>query len=325
MTIGPIVVASCLWLATPSLGLDLEQYTELVDCYRQGFFLDSARALSEQPPEKLREAAHKFRTSPRSDVELQAAALLHMEVIRWFGTEEFVHFDMARLHIESMTDEERRASFEKKSRLALGYVHYYRLRFAKAEAFFRGGLERRPGDWDLRYALGTLREAMVLTTSDPGNLEAAELEYRGLLEERPEEAGLHIRLGQVLWRRGLVAESLAEVEAHLPKLPEVEAPARLVAHLVLGEIHESRGETEESLAHFRSAYAVDPDCQAASAALGLALVTAGQGSQALAVTTGFLESGGHDSITDDTWWQYIMGRAVEHNELFYELQQEVRP
>lgn len=325
MTIGPIVVASCLWLAIPSLGLDLEQYTELVDCYRQGFFLDSARALSERPPEKLREAAHKFRTSSRSDVELQAAALLHIEVIRWFGLENLVHFDIAGLHIESMTDDERRASFEKKSRLALGYLHFYRLRYAEAEAFFRGGVERTPRDWDFRYAMGTLQEAMVLTTSDRGSLEAAELEYWWLLEERPEEAGLHIRLGQVLWRRGLVAESLAEVEAHLLKLPEVEAPARLVAHLVLGEIYESRGDTEESLAHFRSAYAVDPDCQAASAALGLALVTAGQGSEAIAVTAGFLESGGHASITDDTWWQYILSRAVEHNQLFYELQQEVRP
>ncbi len=325
MTIGQIVVASCLWLATPSLGFDLEQYTELVECYRQGLFLDSARALLEQPPENLREAAHEFRTSPRSDVELQAAALLHFEVIRWFGMERLVHFEMAGLHIESMTDHQRRASFEKKSRLALGYLHYYRLRFAKAEAFFRGGVERTPTDWDFRYALGTLQEAVVLTTSDRGDLEATESEYRWLLEERPEDAGLHIRLGQVLWRRGLVAESLAEVEAHLPKLPDVEAPARLVAHLVLGEIHESRGETEESLAHFRSAYAVDPDCQAASAALGLALVTAGQGSEALAVTAGFLESGGHASITDDTWWQYILSRAVEHDELFYELQQEVRP
>jgi hypothetical protein len=121
-----------------------------------------------------------------------------------------------------------------------------------------------------------------------------------------------------------VEESLAEIMGHLPKLSDTEAPARLAAHLVLGEIHGSRGETEQALAHFRSAYAMDPECQAASAALGLALATAGQASQALAVTKDFLESGGHDSFTDDPWWQYILGLAIEHRKLFSELQQELR-
>jgi tetratricopeptide (TPR) repeat protein len=311
-------------LATPSLDFDLERYTELVECYRQGEFLESARALSEQPLEEIRELASEFRTSSPFDVDLQAAALLHIEVIRWFKREELAQFEIAALHIESMTDDQRRAAFEKQSRLALGYWFYSRLRLAEAEALFRGSVEPTARDWDFGYALGTLQEARFLTTHDQDSLGAAELEYRGLLEERPDDAELHIRLGEVLWRLGRVAESQAEVEAYLPKLSNEERSARLVAHLVLGEIHESREQTEEALAHFRSAHAVDPDCQAASAALGLALVTAGRDAEALAVTTGLLESGGHDSITDDTWWQYILGRAVEHNKLFSELQQEIR-
>jgi tetratricopeptide (TPR) repeat protein len=323
MMVAPMVVASCLSLASSFLDFDLESYTELVECYRQGEFLQSARALSERPPEKVREFASEFRTAARSDLDLQTAALLHIEVIRWFGTEEPTHFEIAGLHIASMTDDERRAEFEKKLRLALGYFYYFHLRFADAVAVFEGPLPP-PRDWELRYALATLQEAMILTSSGNGSLQAAEMEYRWLLGERPEQAELHIRLGQVLWRLGRVEESLAEIIGHLPKLSEAEAPERLAADLVLGEIQGSRGETEQALAHFRSAYAVDPDCQAASAALGLALAAAGQDAEALAITKRFLESGGHDAFTDDTWWQYILGRALEHRKLFSELQQELR-
>jgi len=321
---GPIVLASCLSLAPYFLEFDLERYTELVECYRQGEYLESARALSERPLEKIREFASEFRSSPRSDLDLQAAALLHTEVIRWFKQDELTHFELATLHVASMSDDEWRDLFAKNLRLALGYLYFSQLRLPEAEALFRSDEEPPPRDRDFGYALGTLQEAMVLTSSGGGSWEAAELEYRWMLEERPDHAELQVRLGHVLWRLGRVEESRAELEAHLPDVSEGQEPARLVGHLVLGEIYQSRGETEKSLAHFRSAHALDPDCQAASAALGLALATAGRDAEATAITAAFLDSGGHDSVTDDTWWQYILGPALGHSALFSELQKEVR-
>ena len=317
-------IAACLMLAAPASGveLDLKEYNELVERYRQGLRFSAARALSELPQESARSTAAEFRASAPPDLQLQAAALLHIEIARRFAKGRATHIELAIQHTQAMKDADRRTSFQKRWGLALGYFYYYVLRFSDGEAVLQAAFDLTPGDWELRYALATLREAFAFTRRDPSLFQAAESDYRAMLRERAEEPELHIRLGHVLWRRGRVSESLDELRRNVSA---VEGPTRLVAHLVLGEIYDGRDEMEEALLNFRAALAVDPDCQAASAALGMALHRAGERRDALTVTKRLLESKEGASVRDDGWWRYLLSRAVDYDKMFQELQEEVRP
>ncbi|HEY1785723.1 MAG TPA: tetratricopeptide repeat protein, partial [Pirellulales bacterium] len=127
-----------------------------------------------------------------------------------------------------------------------------------------------PTDFDALVALAKRHERA-------GQLAEAAAAYRQVLALRPDLAGAHYDLGNVLLRQGKLGEAAQRYEDALDLEPKF-----YPAHNELGCIFQVQGKLDEAVASFEQALAFKPDYAEARNNLGNALKTQGKFDQAAA-------------------------------------------
>ena len=153
------------------------------------------------------------------------------------------------------------------------------------------------------------------------DLEDAKRAYALALARDPRHAEAHIRYGRVLRLGGKKDKALASVERGLALGPPREIAA--VAHLILGEIAESRARLDDAVSSYRRAGEMDPHLQSARLALSHAFHRAGRRDESLKLLREALPTvGGTERV--DTWAGYQTGMALGYRQRMNALRAELR-
>ncbi len=111
-----------------------------------------------------------------------------------------------------------------------------------------------------------------------GNWDSAIAEYKKILDQEPQLAGIHYRVGRIFLSKspadanGAKAEFNAELKIN---------PDNASAEFMLGEIARQAGEWDDAIGHFSRASKLDEGFQEAYLALGMSLNSAGKFSDAI--------------------------------------------
>jgi tetratricopeptide (TPR) repeat protein len=128
-----------------------------------------------------------------------------------------------------------------------------------------------------------------------------------------------VRLGRALWRLGeadLARSALTEA------LQRARDPMLLyLAHLFLGQVHEDADRLGDAVAEYRAALESDPQAQSAAVALAHGLRLSGDQESSRQVLEHALSRAGRRSGRD-IYWDYIVGNAVQVDEVFAQLRRE---
>jgi tetratricopeptide (TPR) repeat protein len=114
-----------------------------------------------------------------------------------------------------------------------------------------------------------------------GKWDAAEKEYRGILEQNPEMPGIHFRLGRLLLSRPDPPATAVEDSKKYFEQELAIDPSNAGAEYVLGELARQSQNEDEAVLHFSRATKLDPKFAAAFLGLGISLVALKRYSDAL--------------------------------------------
>ncbi len=104
--------------------------------------------------------------------------------------------------------------------------------------------------------------------------------YRGILKDKPNEPGIHYRLGQVLISKAGDSGSLDEARAELQKELQID-PRSAPSHFVLGELDRRAAKYDDAARHFTRASEIDPEFAEAYLGLGMSLTAAAKFAEAV--------------------------------------------
>ncbi|MFQ5792753.1 MAG: hypothetical protein ACE5JI_19970 [Acidobacteriota bacterium] len=327
---------ACVLMAVPSYETafqdtrapSLDDYLALVADYRGGRFAGAARALSGWSAGAVQEVREELRSGPPTAIQLEAAAMLHTEVVLLGYPEKSLHLDTARAYLGQIEPEARRRSFQRRWFLALGYFFQRGLRLGDARVLFETGLDVLPEDLEMRLALGTVEETAGWMYRDESLVKRAEKHYRHALESQPGLPEAQVRLGRVLALRGRKKDALVSLESALEETDDL--TLRLIAHLVVGDLHRKDADFTRAVASYRAAEAIDPGCQSTAVALSHALHQAGDWSGSRRVLTRFFGRGEGSSRNrnaeggHDPWWAYVLGHSDRADSMVHEMREAVR-
>jgi tetratricopeptide (TPR) repeat protein len=159
-----------------------------------------------------------------------------------------------------------------------------------------------PNDPDVLYVTThaysdlSTRASMQLARRAPGSVQAHELnaealemqgkwddaavEYKTILEQNPQAAGIHFRIGRLILSRpetpGTPADARKEFEAELKSDPN-----NAGAEYVLGELSDQSQQWDEAIHHFARAVQLDANFAEAFLGLGSSNVSAGKFAEAI--------------------------------------------
>ncbi len=289
-----------------SIEIPLKQYAELMERYRNGQHLDTAAALARFPRDITRNARRYYLKDPLTESQILSAAMLHTDAALVPGSERGLHFLSASEYLRQL-EEPRRRSIEKQWSLALAYYFLNQQQYDFALPFLSTAARKYPDDQEILLALGTTCEAMGWIYGFEDMTFRAELAYRAILEKDAGHVEAHLRLGHILKMRGLIEESLLELNWTVDHTTDSELI--MVVNLLLGDIHRRRGNTETAVQCYQKAVEIDPDCQAAVTALSHSLLLAGNSVGSHQMVGQLLKRRGELRGETDGWWQYLTGHS----------------
>lgn len=298
------------------------EYSELVNQYQSGLFDSSADAMSRVSLASIPGAAKAYRMESRRDPDLEAAAILHTEVVVTKGIVERAHLRAARAYLEQIEDESHRRILERLHYLVVAYHFRRSPESFGAISILKDALSAFPRDVELRVAVGSVYESAGWLGSKE-YLEQAEGLFRGVVEEEPTHAEAHLRLGRVLQLKGEHEDAIRELKRSLECSDDLETD--FIAHMLLGGIYSDRGLLSQAVRAYQTALGIDPACQACTIALSYTLEQLGdpEGShQALDELLGRTLELSSDT---DRWRSYVRGDSERVEALLAEMRNQVRP
>jgi len=340
-------------LSTFKTALDVfgfERYRTMIQRYRDGDFqwtveelasvdIETIDYLSDQLPRFVDELKELFPEWSVSEVDLQAAVLLHTQVAimksneRELTTQE-AHWTAAR----SICGHIGNKSFRRLWLLALGYFHQNKLDEQSATVVLEMALREFPKDPEIFLALGTVHESLgdylgrrALVSRPVGSwttmssddqqqfkswrrfesdirkhMKLARAFYEKALDETPELVEAHLRLGRVLHYQGKDDEALRRFEWIHENAPE--SPHLGMAHLFAGRVHEQEDRIDEALEHYRAAVRAKEDWQLFYLALSHALRRSGNDTESRRVLEQALRLDIDPRNPQGGLWDYVCKR-----------------
>jgi tetratricopeptide (TPR) repeat protein len=285
-----------------------------------GGFVDSVRRLSKAPNEDIQQACDDYGQRWLTELEIEAAVLLHTEAAMLESTDFPFHMRSARRWMERL-DPSRRPWLERQWYLILTYHFMGSLEFLQARATLQAATKAFPRDVEFLLAFGTLNETWGWTSKDDDNLLSALAQYESILQLKPELEEAHLRRGRVM---SLLGRHVEAIDALQKVLSRTSDPAlSTIAHLTLGGIYKARGDRDESIRAYRAAINLSPGCQSAAIALAHALHFSGETDNSLKVLSEYMTLD-VVGLQEDPWFSYLMGNVSELSSLLQSLRLEVR-
>ena len=293
------------------------EYSDLVDSYQKGEFLEAAEALSRAPKESLERAARDYRRGSPGEQKLKAAALLHTEVAFLTRTDVLFHLESARDYLNRIEE-----SFLRENLLRRWYVAVSTLLRGSTQSWaalhlVQDALKMFPEDLEILLAVGSVYDTAAWM-GIPSMFERAEILYREILDNHPENDEVHLRLGRLMQLKGDGEEALRELKWSVQHAADAES--RFVAHMLLGETYGQLRRIQEATRSYRAALEIDPHCQAAALGLSHALHRAGDREGSREVIRHFLAQKPSPPGEPDQWIRFLFGRP----ELLDSAMQETR-
>jgi tetratricopeptide (TPR) repeat protein len=106
-----------------------------------------------------------------------------------------------------------------------------------------------------------------------GKWDAAEKEYRGIVEKNPNLPGIHFRIGRLLLSKPNPSPSVAEDAGREFKAELAIDPSNAGAEYVLGELSRQNQQWDDAVLHFSRAAKIDPKFGEAFLGLGVSLIS----------------------------------------------------
>jgi VWFA-related protein len=258
-----------------------------------------------------------------TDAEVQAAALLHLDV----AVEEARRGDAitARRELDTgerlaglVRDPARRRRFHRE--WALGAAAFYRSRYeaGTALAILERACAAAGDDMELLLSRAVIHETLGgrafsgsgtprLSAAEAGetaatHLPKAEELYRQVLSSAPGQVEARLRLGRTLFLQGRNPEAIAEMDLVLAGRPS--AAEALLAQLFAGAALEATGETAPALARYEKALALDPRSRVAEMASVRLLARVARPSEARAQMARLIGRTDEAEPADEPWWRY---------------------
>lgn len=280
------------------------EYTELLDRYREGGFVEAAEALSRVSRESLERAAGDYRKGSLSLEELKAAALLHTEVAFRTRVEVLFHLESARDYLNRIEEDSLRKILLRQWYLAISSLLRGSMQSWGALHLIDSALDIFPDDLEILMAVGAVYETAGWM-GVPRKLDRAEELYHRILATHPENLEVHLRMGRVMQLRGNGKEAVRELNWSLEQSTDPEI--RFVAHMLLGDSCNQLGRLSEAIQSYRAAVEIAPNCQAAAVALSHALHRAGDRAGSREVINHFLNQEVNPPGVSDRWMRYLFG------------------
>ena len=257
-----------------------------------------------------------------TDAEVQAAALLHLDV----AVEEARRGDAitARRELDTgerlaglVLDPARRRRFHRE--WALGAAAFYRSRYeaGTALAILERACAAAGDDMELLLSRAVIHETLGgrafsgsgtprLSAAEAGetaatHLPKAEQLYRRVLSSAPGQVEARLRLGRTLFLQGRSPEAIAEMDLVLAGRPS--GAEALLAQLFAGAALEAAGETAQALARYEKALALDPRSRVAEMA-SVRLLARAAPSEARAQMARLIGRTDEAQPADEPWWRY---------------------
>ncbi len=298
------------------------EYSELVNQYQSGRFDSAADAMSRVPRASIPGAAKAYRRESRRDADLEAAAILHTEVVVTQGIMERAHLRAARAYLEQIEDESHRRILERIHYLVVAYHLRRSPESFGAISILKDALSAFPRDVELRVAVGSVYESAGWLGSKE-YLEQAEGLFRGVVEEEPTHAEAHLRLGRVLQIKGEREDAIRELKWSLEYSDDLETD--FVAHMLLGGLYRGQGRLSEAVRAYQAAIGIDPACQACTIALSYTLEQLGDPEGSHQVIAELLERSLELPGDTDWWRSYVRGDSERVETLLAELRNQLHP
>jgi tetratricopeptide (TPR) repeat protein len=279
------------------------EYMETIDRYRSGAHRTTRRTLSGMNPEILAEAVDTFLGLEPTTKQIKAAVLAHTEVLLHADSWEEIHLDLARTALSRIEPESHRREYERRWFLMIG-DHFHALnRDSEASFIFDLALRSFPEDTEILLAAGAVYEARAWMWGHLDSVKTAKTHYRHVLELDSQNATAHLRLGHLLKLEKDWDKATNELQWTLEH--SMVSEERLVANLLLGDIHRARKKLRTAVDYYRAVLDSEPGCRAAATSLSYTLHLAGEYADSRAVLEAFFENGA--SSRYDTWWYYLRG------------------
>ena len=279
-------------------------YSDLVESYREGAFVESAEALARVRQESLERAVRDYQKRALGENELKMAALLHTEVAFHDRRAVLFHLKSARSYLNQIEDDSARTALLRRWYLAVSNLLRGSMQSWAALRLVQDASQMFPQDPEILLAVGSVYDAAGWM-GIAGMLERSEKFYREILVTQPENAEVHLRLGRVMQLRGRSGEALRELKLSLEYAPDAEI--RFVAHMLIGHVSSQLGRMPEAVEAFRKSLEIDPHCQAAAVALSHALHRSGDRPGSREVLSFFLAQNGDAPRQPDRWMRYLYG------------------
>jgi tetratricopeptide (TPR) repeat protein len=317
-------------------------YRSLVERYARGQRAEAVAGLSALPRAHVAGLIRDVQKAPQDFPLLKAAAMLHVdrdESLRapGLGTDEGeqprhcpgADAGFAERYAALLALQDGGQDFAKRFYLAFALQCRWNGCLLEAQAWATKGLALFPRDAALLGTLGAALEEYATLSLGLGEgltsvrrerrLREARRFYEQALAVEPDDVGVRVHLGRVLWRLGEPAAARQTLERAI-RDANTRDPLYL-AHLFLGRLEEDEGRLEPAVRQYRQALIADPMAQTAAIALSHALGASGDPDEARETVVRALANsrtrGGRDG-----YWRYLVADPARVRELFAALREE---
>jgi VWFA-related protein len=309
-----------------------------VDRYRRGDIDGSVKARSDVPLERVSAEVDRLarlhnpaaraasKEPPWTDAEVQAAALLHLDVaIAQAGRGDAItaarELETGERLATLVEDPARRRRFHRE--WALGAAAFYRSRFdaVTARTILERACEAAGDDMELLLERAVITETLGgrafsgsgtprLSAAEAGDAMAGELPkaealYRQVLASAPGQVEARLRLGRTLFLEGRHPEAIAELDHVLAGRP---SPGEAhLAHLFAGAALEATGDPAGARGRYDQALALRPQSRVAAMASARLFARTAQEGEARTRLFQLAARSDEPAPGDEPWWRYRLG------------------
>jgi VWFA-related protein len=255
---------------------NLAIYTELVRAFLDGEIDRAMSGVLGWRPKELEELAASL---PPEDMPLRRAALLLHTALafRLWENARAIEADAQIAIGRAVLAKDAPSDLHRDWLLTVGYYQQATSSPAKAQPFFLECTRLFPDAAEawlgagMSHELSAFPDGLAVAGAAPtqGAAEEAERCYREAVRIAPGLPEARLRLGRVLRVAGALDEAERELAAAVAAGGEGSLTA--LAHVFWGELRETRRDAEGAIEHYRSALAMDRECQTAAFALSEAL------------------------------------------------------